>query len=112
MNGSIVRVYAHWCGHCQAMNSYWDDIKSKVNVIDIEEKESEKLNEVNQSLKTPLIVKGYPTIAKIRNGVASYFTGNRTYEDILKWCLPKKSKSTRKKNKKSKKRKSRTQYTK
>lgn len=107
MDGSIVRVYAQWCGHCQAMNSYWDNIKSKLNVIDVEASEIEKLNEINQSLKKPIIVKGYPTLAKIKSGMVTYYTGNRTYEDILNWGSPKKSKSTRKKSKKSKKRKSR-----
>ena len=106
MNGTIVRVYAHWCGHCQAMQPEWNvfmkKIHNKINVMDIEESEMDKLTQLNESLKNPIMVHGYPTIAKIKNGAVSYFSGPRTSHEIMKWAVPKKLKSSTRKSRSKK----------
>ncbi len=109
MSTTIVRVYAHWCGHCRAMQPEWNHftktIQNKADVIDIEESEMNKLNELNATLKNPIMVQGFPTIAKIKNGLVTYFSGPRTSGEITKWAVPKKLKSSATKKKIRRKRK-------
>ena len=48
------------------------------------------------------MVHGYPTIAKIKNGAVSYFSGPRTSHEIMKWAVPKKLKSSTRKSRSKK----------
>ena len=105
----IVRVYANWCGHCQAMEKDWKKLKSKIGkkiqIYDIEEEQRSQLEEINNMLKIPIQVSGYPTIAKSKNGFISYYSGPRILANMISWALPKTNKTNKNKNRKNTKRK-------
>lgn len=93
------RVHATWCGHCTAMNPYWDTFNTNVlnkypelKRFDIESDEiNDKTNEFTQTFQSTLSVKGYPTIFKLyeKGGHIEYFEGNRSETAIWKWLFSK-----------------------
>ncbi|CAG0917750.1 unnamed protein product [Notodromas monacha] len=79
----FVKFYAPWCSHCQRLAPVWDDLArslefdDKVNIAKVDCTES---NEICQSVN----VKGYPTLAVIKDGrVVESYNGERTL-DMLK----------------------------
>jgi len=91
----IGKIYANWCGHCQALKPEWNKMKSlikkdaNIEIVEIEENEHEKLNKLKQRFPH-LQINGYPTIFKIyANKKIEYYTGNRLAYDIKKWSLKK-----------------------
>lgn len=114
MSFTVIKLYADWCGHCIRMAPEWERLTSKIEkkknapeIVNIELKELFKLDEINNSLNEKIEVQGYPTIAKIKNGKISYYNGPRVTNKMLKWILPKSTKTKKKlkKNKRKTKRK-------
>jgi thiol-disulfide isomerase/thioredoxin len=93
----IGKVYADWCGHCQALKPEWKKMKHRVhtkkgkrNVVfeEIEEKVIEpKLKELKQKYGVQVEANGYPTLFKIENGKLEYYTGGRESNQMSKWYL-------------------------
>jgi thiol-disulfide isomerase/thioredoxin len=111
----VGKIYAPWCGHCQALESEWKKMEKKVGgnveVVNIssEENQDDHIEEVNKNyIKSGEKLKlqgGYPTIFKIKNGVVEYYNGNRTSSDLINWVSGSKKQQggKSKKNRKSKK---------
>jgi thiol-disulfide isomerase/thioredoxin len=91
----IGKIYANWCGHCQALKPEWNKMKTlikkdaNIEIVEIEENEHEKLNKLKQRFPH-LQINGYPTIFKIyANKKIEYYTGNRLVFDMTKWAIEK-----------------------
>jgi thiol-disulfide isomerase/thioredoxin len=119
MPSSIIigKVYADWCGHCEALKPKWEQLKEilpkgRVQTIEIEESETEKRTEFEKKHKKTINVNGYPTIFKIVNNKIDYYSGPREPEDMKRWVLsrPNKKTFTRQRNTKRKQRKTRRRY--
>jgi hypothetical protein len=93
------KLYAEWCGHCQALDIFWPDmthrLKSKgIIVKDVEEKEmNENIDSINAEYVTGpqklALQGGYPTIYKIVNGHVFYYAGDRNDKAIESWATSK-----------------------
>jgi thiol-disulfide isomerase/thioredoxin len=103
----VGKVYADWCGHCQALKPKWEQLKrilpkGRVQTVEIEEAETDKRAQFEKTHKKTINVSGYPTIFKIVNGKIEYYTGPREPEDMKRWVLsttPKKTfRQTRRKS--------------
>jgi thiol-disulfide isomerase/thioredoxin len=97
----VGKIYATWCGHCKALNPEWikltralkshHDPGTKYVISAIEQKQQQiGIDHVNntylQNSGEKLALNGgYPTLFMIRNGVLSYYEGNRVYLDMLNW---------------------------
>jgi thiol-disulfide isomerase/thioredoxin len=95
MKTIIGKIYANWCGHCQALKPEWNKMKSlikkdaNIEIVEIEENEHEKLNKLKQRFPH-LQINGYPTIFKILpNKQIEYYSGNRLSFDMTKWAIEK-----------------------
>lgn len=88
----IGKVYADWCGHCQALKPKWEKLKEilpkgRVQTVEIEETETDKRAQFEKTHKKTINVSGYPTIFKIVNGKIEYYSGPREPEDMKRWVL-------------------------
>jgi thiol-disulfide isomerase/thioredoxin len=95
----IGKVYAEWCGHCVQMKPEWKKLqvllKQDKNIknykfVSMEEKNLDKKMKIfhkryNIPEDTKINVLGFPTIFMIKNGVVSYYSGNRNAEEMRKW---------------------------
>ena len=90
---AVIRVHHPSCGHCKAMESDWKNLENilesgytgDVNVFNVH---ADALPDIN----TPELqgIQGFPTILAIKdiNGEKSTtYNGNRTSDDMLKFCL-------------------------
>ena len=96
----VGKIYAGWCGHCQMLETPWNNMKANLGkkggsfeFAEIsQENEDMGVQKINETYlkKSPAKLSlqgGYPTLFKIKKGVLSYFNGNRTLEDMTKWYL-------------------------
>jgi thiol-disulfide isomerase/thioredoxin len=88
----IGKVYADWCGHCQALKPKWEQLKKilpkgRVQTIEIEESETDKRAQFEKTHKKTIDVSGYPTIFKIVNNKIEYYSGPREPKDMKRWVL-------------------------
>ena len=95
----IGKVYADWCGHCQALKPKWEQLKKilpkgRVQTVEIEEAETDKRAQFEKTHKKTINVSGYPTIFKIANGKIEYYSGPREPEDMKRWVLSTPNKKT------------------
>lgn len=85
------KIYATWCGHCQAMDSYWPILENKMLPLKAHNIESEQKDELiaefNQKYNTNLELKGgFPTIFKYtKTGGIEYYEQERNLDGILNW---------------------------
>jgi thiol-disulfide isomerase/thioredoxin len=85
------KIYATWCGHCQAMDSYWSILESKMLPLKSHNIESEQkdtmIADFNQKYNTNLQLKGgFPTIFKLtKTGGIEYYEQDRNLDGILNW---------------------------
>jgi len=90
------KIYANWCGHCQAMESFWKNVQTKM--MPVKSKDIEQTNQENEIVifnneyellgNNKLALQGgYPTIYKLnkKKGIIEYYNGERTEYDILLW---------------------------
>ena len=95
----IGKVYADWCGHCQALKPKWEQLKQilpkgRVQTVEIEETETDKRAQFEKKHKKTINVSGYPTIFKIVNNKIEYYSGPREPEDMKRWVLSTPNKKT------------------
>jgi thiol-disulfide isomerase/thioredoxin len=88
------KVYADWCGHCQALKPEWARMKKivpmrKVVCVEINDKHKEVgIANLNRKYGVQLpMPNGYPTIFKIVGKKISYYEGARTAKDLAKWAM-------------------------
>jgi thiol-disulfide isomerase/thioredoxin len=94
----VGKIYAGWCGHCQMLETPWNQMKADLGkkggsfeFAEIEQKNEpmgvQKINDtyLKKSHTKLSLQGGYPTLFKIKNGVLHYFNGNRTLNDMTKW---------------------------
>ena len=96
----IGKIYANWCGHCQTLVPEWDSMKSaimskpdlakKYKFVEIESANQEpRIRYINKhylkNSATKLILDGYPTLFKIKDGKLSYYKGPRRANDMTNW---------------------------
>jgi len=119
MSFTIIKLYADWCGHCIRMAPEWERLTSRIEknknspeIVNIESKELYKLDEINSNLNEKVEVQGYPTIAKIKNGKITYYNGERDTNNMMKWIMPKSTKTNKTKKQKKEKRKKKRRKTK
>jgi thiol-disulfide isomerase/thioredoxin len=99
----IGKIYSNGCGHCQAMQEAWEQMKSQlknkygdsIDIWDIEaNEEAAKKAEFKmkyKELNVDLVSSGYPTIFKIVNGHQVDYNGNRDLKSLLTWATQKKT---------------------
>jgi thiol-disulfide isomerase/thioredoxin len=111
MSGKTVigKLFATWCGHCQSLEEPWNKMKTivgeKVEFVEIESENLEnELKTLNAKHKTDVKMQGgYPTLFKIKGTKVSYYNGERTQEELVKWASPKSGgKSKKRKQRKGK----------
>lgn len=93
----VGKVYANWCGHCQALKPEWQKMKQhiskkkgKTHVVFVEIEESEintKLNKLNQDHNVIVQANGYPTLFRIEGGKVEYYGGTRQSNQMSQWFL-------------------------
>ena len=94
MRGKTVigKIFATWCGHCQSLEEPWNKMKTNVGgKVEFVEIESEKLENglktLNDKHKTDVKMQGgYPTLFKIKGNNVSYYNGERTVNELVKWA--------------------------
>ena len=87
---SFVRVHHPTCGHCKAMekdlNDLEKDLESNYNGnIGVFNVHADAL--ANTNIPAVQEINGYPTILAIKNGQPEQYGGNRSKDDMLKFCL-------------------------
>ena len=93
----VGKVYANWCGHCQALKPEWKKMKQhlskkkgKRHIVFVEIEESEihsKLDKLNKDHNVNVQVGGYPTVFSIEGGKVEYYNGNRQSNQMSQWVL-------------------------
>ena len=93
----VGKVYANWCGHCQALKPEWKKMKQhlskkkgKRHIVFVEIEESEihsKLDKLNKDHNVNVQVGGYPTVFSIEGGKVKYYNGNRQSNQMSQWFL-------------------------
>lgn len=93
----VGKVYANWCGHCQALKPEWAKMKRNIHnkngknrivFVEIEESEiNSKLNKLNQEHNVNVQANGYPTLFRIEGGKVDYYGGNRESSQMSQWFL-------------------------
>ena len=91
---TVALIHANWCGHCKHMLPEWEkmdkQIGKRVDVRTIEQSQmDEKMPELQALVKGGQNIEtgGFPTILKIVNGRVSYYSGNRTANEMKAWAL-------------------------
>ena len=112
MSGKTVigKLFATWCGHCQSLEEPWNKMKTivggKVEYSEIESENLEnELKTLNAKHKTDVKMQGgYPTLFKIKGTKVSYYDGERTKDELVKWASPKSGGKSKKRNQRKGKR--------
>jgi hypothetical protein len=107
MSKTVVgKLYMIGCGHCDALEEPWNQMKNKVGgkvmvAGDIEAAQTNELNELNKQHGANVAVQGgYPTIYKInKGGKVEYYNGERTAAKLVSWALHRKNKTVHRRKK-------------
>ena len=107
------KLYANWCGHCNALETPWKEMKKRVGgSVDVVgfEADTDKKELAEFQKKHPVEVQGgYPTLFRIeKGGKIEYYNGGRDTESLVNWALGKHKKisgGTRRKTRRNTKRK-------
>jgi thiol-disulfide isomerase/thioredoxin len=93
----VGKVYANWCGHCQALKPECKKMKRQISkkkgkkhVVFVEIEESEinsKLDKLNKDHNVNVQANGYPTVFSIEGGNVEYYNGNRQSASMMEWVL-------------------------
>jgi len=97
--GTIIvgKIYANWCGHCQALKPEWAKMKKiirrkgrgkKVKFVEIEESQmADKLPKFQQQYNVQVDANGFPSLFRLANGKVDYYQGNRSAHPMAEWYL-------------------------
>ena len=100
----VGKIYADWCGHCQALKPKWDEMKKNIGgkcekyncekpkYVEIEDKEMSKLEEFNNENKDimggeKVVSSGYPTLFKVYGGKVEYYNEERDADKMENWFM-------------------------
>jgi thiol-disulfide isomerase/thioredoxin len=93
----VGKVYANWCGHCQALKPEWKKMKQHISkkkgrnhfvFVEIEESEiHSKLDKLNKDHNVVVQASGFPTLFRIEGGKVEYYGGNRQSNQMSNWYL-------------------------
>jgi len=93
----VGKVYANWCGHCQALKPEWKKMKQHISkkkgrnhfvFVEIEESEiHSKLDKLNKDHNVVVQASGFPTLFRIEGGKVEYYGGNRQSNQMSQWYL-------------------------
>jgi len=100
----VGKIYADWCGHCQALKPKWEEMKKNIagkcekyncekpKYTEIEDKEMSKLEEFNNENKDimggeKVESSGYPTLFKVYGGKLEYYNGERDADKMENWFM-------------------------
>ena len=120
---SLMRLHHPDCGHCQAMEPEWEDLKKELknnydnnnnNNVGVFDIHADALSNINESALQG--INGFPTILVIKGGKSIHYNGDRSKDDMLKFSLEHLNIKKNKKNlvggRKNKKRKTKKRNTK
>lgn len=86
------KIYANWCGHCKALDSFWEEITAQYPInVDIESEEKDKKVAEFNAKYTPTspldLDHGYPTIYKLDKpgGTIAMYNDDRNKDSIISW---------------------------
>ena len=81
----FLKLYADWCGHCQAMKEDWEKLEKieeingrKVHIMSIEEK-SPCFKKYQEKFGA---IEGFPTIVLMKEGAPHIYNGERTFGEM------------------------------
>jgi thiol-disulfide isomerase/thioredoxin len=93
----VGKIYAYWCGHCQALKPEWKKMKHIIHkkkgkkhlvFAEIEEKESDSaLRKLEKDHRVTISSNGYPTLFRIEKDKVVYYEGDRTADKMSEWYL-------------------------
>jgi len=89
------KFWMNGCGYCEQIKDIWKKVVKTlnsdhkyVNVDIISENVRAGADALNQLTGASVEANGYPTLYKIVNNTVEYYTGERTYENIVNWLSP------------------------
>lgn len=93
----VGKIYANWCGHCQALKPEWAKMRKiikrkgkgkRVQFVEIEESQmATKIPEFKQKYNVEPEANGYPALFKLEKGRLSYYQNSREAERMADWYL-------------------------
>ena len=94
---SLMRLHHPDCGHCQAMEPDWEDLKKELktnynnnnnnnnnNNVGIFDIHADALSNINEPVLQG--IKGLPTILVVKGNKSEHYNGDRSKDDMLKFC--------------------------
>ena len=85
----MLKITAHWCGHCKTLKPEWESMKKQIHdspgtIIDVEDELGEqKLDLLDKSLTKNVGFEGYPHIIAMKGGnMTEEFKGERNSENL------------------------------
>ena len=88
---AFVLFFADWCGHCQDLKPEYirfADVAQFIKVHAIDTESEKTLMEKLQQKKSPVQIKGFPTVWIYSNGEPyKEYDGPRTYQGLLKEAM-------------------------
>ena len=88
---SLMRLHHPECGHCQAMEPEWENLKKELknnynnNDVGVFDIHADALSNINESALQE--INGFPTILVVKDNKSKYYNGDRSKDDMLKFCL-------------------------
>jgi len=93
LDGNKIHVFLHstsWCGYCRQARPVWDRLKTELAGQNI------KFVEIDEDKEKTPWVEGYPTIARVKDGIAHIFNGRASdYTQVREFILNASNTSTR-----------------
>lgn len=93
----VGKIYANWCGHCQALKPEWAKMRKlikrkdrgkKIQFVEIEESQmADKLPKFQQKHNVKVEANGFPSLFRLANGKVDYYQGNRSAYPMAEWFL-------------------------
>ena len=93
----VGKIYATWCGHCQALKPEWKKMRKivkgkpagkRIQIVEIsEEQMGPKLAKLNETHGVQIESSGYPTVFKLVNGKVKYYEGSREAQPLAEWAM-------------------------
>jgi thiol-disulfide isomerase/thioredoxin len=93
----VGKIYANWCGHCQALKPEWKKMRKivkgkpsgkRIQFVEIsEEQMGDKLSKLNKAHGVQINSSGYPTLFKLVNGKVDYYEGSREAHPLAEWAM-------------------------
>ena len=85
-SGVLLFVYADWCGHCQMMKPHWERAKKSMNLKNVIEVESSKIDEARKNKKISKVLDnlvGFPYLVYVKGDKVEEFNDERSESKIL-----------------------------